>query len=60
MEVPVNPELQARLCSHASEWRHDTQAFVREATERFVDYSRNERTVVVKNATSTAPMNPPL
>jgi len=60
MEVPLNPELQAKLSRPASEWARDTQAFAQEAIERVVDYSRNERTVAVKDATSTAPMDPRL
>ena len=59
MEVPLNPELQAKRSRSDPEWSSDTQASAQEAKGRFVDYSRNERTVVVRNAT-TASIDPPL
>jgi hypothetical protein len=58
MEVPLKPELPAKRSRSASEWGRDTQASA-QRIELFVDYSRNEITVAVKNAT-TAPMDPPL
>jgi len=38
MEVNLNPDLQAKLSRLAAERGSDTQALVREAVERLVDY----------------------
>jgi len=38
MEVELTPDLQAKLARLATEQGRDTQALVREAVERFVDY----------------------
>jgi predicted transcriptional regulator len=38
MEVELTPDLQAKLTRLAAEQGRDTQALVREAVERLVDY----------------------
>jgi len=38
MEVNLTPDLEAKLIRLAAERGSDTQALVREAVERFVDY----------------------
>jgi len=38
MEVEFTPDLQAKIARLAAEQGRDTQALVREAVERFVDY----------------------
>jgi predicted transcriptional regulator len=38
MEVELTPDLRAKLLRLAAEQGRDTQALVREAVERFVDY----------------------
>jgi len=60
MAVPLNPELQAKLSRLASERGRDTRALAQEAIERFVDYSRNKRSIMAKNVTRTAPKDPPI
>ena len=38
MEVPLNPDVQAKLARLAAERGRDAEALAREAIERFVDY----------------------
>jgi predicted transcriptional regulator len=38
MEVPLSPEVQAKLARIAAERKSDTMALAQEAIERFVDY----------------------
>jgi predicted transcriptional regulator len=38
MEVPLSPDVQAKLARLAAERRRDAEALAREAIERFVDY----------------------
>ncbi len=38
MEVPLTPDLQARLAHLAAQQGRDTEALAREAIERLVDY----------------------
>ncbi|MGD1101268.1 MAG: hypothetical protein ABSA59_04305 [Terriglobia bacterium] len=38
MEVPLNPDVQAKLARLAVERGSDAEALAREAIERFVDY----------------------
>jgi predicted transcriptional regulator len=38
MEVPLSPEVQAKLSRIAAERGSDTKALAQEAIERFVDY----------------------
>lgn len=38
MEVDIGPDLQAKLARLATKSGRDTQALVREAIEKFVDY----------------------
>lgn len=38
MEVPLNPDIQAKLARLAAERGRDAEALAREAIERFVDY----------------------
>ena len=38
MEVPLNPDVQAKLARIAAERGRDVEVLAREAIERFVDY----------------------
>ncbi|MBI4480912.1 MAG: hypothetical protein HY651_12905 [Acidobacteria bacterium] len=40
MDVPLTPELQAKLFRLAAEQGRDTETLAREAIERFVDYDQ--------------------